>query len=283
MNDEQELLKTRAKYPEADDWEKAKMLVFSPKDDEQLRMGVNHLLENNLIAQFIQQAGKDTEFVSRKVQQQKFQWTQYRKILAQVRRVCDEELFARFLWAIFTWAQVHHRAERTLYFKEVIDATSLVRLFHSKGMLKELLIHLIDEKKTLQSLSLLKQTFLNVEQDPKATAILVFNFIYAVRDLTDEVSVWSAFFKGFELTAGSGLTVTWQSSPMLEAITKTKGKAIAQLYEDFIRDLLTKAKSTNIHQWAVWQKTYDLEFLSWRNVMQSGMFKPDSAFEYTDS
>jgi hypothetical protein len=74
--------------------------------------------------------------------------------------------------------------------------------------------------------------------------------------------------------------LTWNASPMLQAIAKSRSKQLVELYENFIRDLFLQAKNRHVDKWPEWQESYDHEFQTWNNILQAGMFKPDRIFNY---
>ena len=192
--EELDLLKTRADYRPGTGWETARAWLFNPNNDDQIRMGVELLLDNNLIAEFIKHTGVDIS-VSRGSEK----WGRYRQTFERIKSCCDRETLAKVLWAIFSWASGKETLARATYLREAVGPVDLVAVLGHKGLLKPFLSELIQKDDPKQSLPILKRTFEGVEKNPRATAILVLDFIYTVRDFTGEDSVLSAIFEGFEL------------------------------------------------------------------------------------
>ena len=288
--DEQDLLARRAKYPEASGWETARAWIFRPSQDEQVRMGIERVLERDLIAEFLQRVVHEEDIPSRQTPEQHINWDSYRANFVRIRNACDHALLAKLLWAIFTWTKAQPITERARYLKEAVGSSAdLATILGHNGVLEPFLSAILSREDPHGSLTLLKQTFEGIEHDPKATAVLVLDFIYAVRDIADNDAVLSAFFDGFELKANYGIgrdigaSITWNASPMLKAIANVKGRPIVQLYENFLRHVFTTARAANAQDWPTWQRAYDGEFLLWTNVIQSGMFNPKRAFEYGET
>jgi len=283
MSNEEELLKVRSNYPEPSGWDSAKAWLSK---DEQVTTGVQQILEKHLIEKFIEYAGTGFGESQTWSSKKEFSWSRYSKLFEKIAANCDADLFSELLWETYVWAKVNASKEKADYLRYATTPENIVTMFSTRGLLKPLLSDLIVVDDTDNSLVVLKKTFKGIEKDPRATALLVLDFIYTIRDLSDENSVLSAFFEGFEakaqygLTPGVNVSLTWKASPMLNAIAKVKGRPLVELYEVFIRDLFSIARRVNHDKWGVWQREYDQEFRLWINVVQSGMFKTDQSFEY---
>jgi hypothetical protein len=279
--EESELLKIRSRYGPATGWETARAWLFKPNNEDQIRMGVARLLENNLISDFMDHAGVNTISIN-----DRGQWKLYKQTFAAITTCCNREALGNLLWAVFLWSKGQDAVGRGRYLREAVGPIELVSVLAHEGLLKPLLTNLIQKENPKQSLPALKATFEGVEQNPGATAILVIDFIYTVRDIAGEDNVLSAFFEGFELTASYGTkqllgaSIKWTASPMLKALARSKGRATIDLYENLIRDLFSKARKANADNWAEWQRAYDQEYLFWTNILQAGMVKPDTSLEY---
>src|SRR5687768_9053189 len=113
--EELDLLKIRADYRPGKGWETARAWLFSSNNDDQIRMGVERLLENNLIADFIKHAGVDNASVNSREQ-----WEQYKQTFERIKSCCDREILAELLWAIFSWANGKQSLARAMYLKEAV-------------------------------------------------------------------------------------------------------------------------------------------------------------------
>jgi hypothetical protein len=286
MSNEEELLKVRSNYPEPSGWDTAKAWLWR---DEQIALGVQRVLENHLIEQFIEYAGKESDGPQKLLSKRNFSWSRYSKLLNKIAVNCSTDLFSELLWKTYAWAKINAANEKANYLHYATTPANLVTMFATRGLLKPLLTDLIVVDNIDNSLIILKRTFKGIEKDPKATALLVLDFIYTVRDLSNENKVLSAFFEGFEVNVQYGLTsntrasLTWKASPMLNAIAQAKGRPLVDLYEIFVRNLFSAAREANRDEWGAWQRKYDQEFRLWINVMQSGMFKSDQVVEYDES
>lgn len=285
MSKEEKLLRVRSKYPESSGWDTAKAWL---SHSNQVTSGVNLVLENQLIGEFVEFAGTEYGESQKLLAKKEFSWSRYKSLLEKVATTCEETLVFKLLWTIYNWAKSNAPKEKALYLRYATTPAELVTMFATRGYLKPLLSDLIEIDSIDDSLAVLMQTFEGIEHAPKATALLVRDFIYTIRDLADENSVLSAFFEGFEIRAEYGLvknasvSLNWKASPMLKAIANSKGRPFVELYELFIRSLFSAARRTNSDKWGKWQRTYDQEFRFWMNVMQSGMCKVDQSFEYDD-
>lgn len=285
MSNEEELFKVRSKYPEPSGWETAKAYLSR---DEQVTIGVQRVLENHLIDKFVEYAGKELDEPKKLLSKKDFSWSRYSKFLNKIAANCGTDLFSELLWEIYLWAKTNTPNEKTNYLEYATTPENLVTMFATRGVLKSLLSDLIVIDDVHYSLTVLKKTFNGIEKYPKATALLILDFIYTIRDLSGENSVLSAFFEGFELNAQYGISqhanisLTWKASPMLGAIAQAKGRPLVDLYETFVRDLFSSARNSNLEEWGTWQRKYDQEFRLWINITQSGMFKSDQSYEYDD-
>lgn len=285
MSNEEKLFKVRSKYPEPSGWETAKAYLSR---DEQVTIGVQRVLENHLIDKFVEYAGKELDEPKKLLSKKDFSWSRYSKFLNKIAANCGTDLFSELLWEIYLWAKTNTPKEKTNYLEYATTPENLVTMFATRGVLKSLLSDLIVIDDVHYSLTVLKEAFNGIEKYPKATALLILDFIYTIRDLSGENSVLSAFFEGFELNAQYGISqhanisLTWKASPMLGAIAQAKGRPLVDLYETFVRDLFSSARNSNLEEWGTWQRKYDQEFRLWINITQSGMFKSDQSYEYDD-
>jgi len=285
MSNEEKLFKVRSKYPEPSGWETAKAYLSR---DEQVTIGVQRVLENHLIDKFVEYAGKEFDEPKKLLSKKDFSWSRYSKFLNKIAANCGTDLFSELLWEIYLWAKTNTPKEKTNYLEYATTPENLVTMFATRGVLKSLLSDLIVIDDVHYSLTVLKEAFNGIEKYPKATALLILDFIYTIRDLSGENSVLSAFFEGFELNAQYGISqhanisLTWKASPMLGAIAQAKGRPLVDLYETFVRDLFSSARNSNLEEWGTWQRKYDQEFRLWINITQSGMFKSDQSYEYDD-
>jgi len=285
MSNEEELYKVRSKYPEPSGWETAKAYLSR---DKQVTIGVQRVLENHLVDKFVEYAGKEFDESKKWLSKKDFSWSRYSKLLNKIAVNCGTDLFSELLWEIYLWAKTNTPNEKTNYLEYATSPENLVTMFATRGVLKSLLSDLIVIDDINYSLMVLKKTFTGIEKYPKATALLILDFIYTIRDLSGENSVLSAFFEGFEVNAQYGIpphasiSLTWKASPMLGAIAQSRGRPLVDLYETFVRDLFSSARSSNLEEWGTWQRKYDQEFRLWINVTQSGMFKSDQSYEYDD-
>lgn len=285
MGKEEDLLKVRSKYPKSSGWETTKAWLSRT---DQVSGGVQKVLENQLIDEFVKYAGTEFGEPQKLLEKKEFSWSSYSNLFEKISSGCEEDLFSELIQTIYEWAKSNDPKLKTLYLQHATTPAKLVIMFANRGYLKDLLSDLIEVGDIKNSLTILNQTFEGIEQDPKATALLVLDFIYTIRDLSDDNTVLSAFFEGFEVRAEYGLiprvsvSLTWKASPMLKAMANTKSHPFVKLYEIFIRDLFSAARRENSNTWGKWQRAYDQEFRFWTNVMQSGMIKSDLSFEYDD-
>jgi hypothetical protein len=101
--DEQDLLARRAKYPEASGWETARAWIFRPGQDDQVRMGIERVLERGLITEFLQRVVHEEEIPSRQALEQHIRWDSYRANFVRIRKACDHPLLAKLLWVVMQW------------------------------------------------------------------------------------------------------------------------------------------------------------------------------------
>jgi hypothetical protein len=275
---EEELLRIRGRYPQATGWETAKKWIFSPGNSEQVSLGIKAVLGNGLFSEFVDYAGTAQKESLIAPGAKEFKWQCYIDAFLKIKDQCEDPLLTDLIWSIYSWAIDNKRETPYRYLSEAVDSVELVTLLSRRSFLKELIEDIIAKHDTESALLVLKQVFEGVESEPRATALLVINFIHVIRDAGDSDKVMAGFFEGFELQTPYG--VSWKAAPMLKALSDKKNKKKVLLYEDFLRHLFFSARTLSQNDWATWKRAYDQEFQLWINLFQSGMFNPDVKTEY---
>jgi hypothetical protein len=122
-------------------------------------------------------------------------WNNYNTHFQEVSNNCTPDLLAIFLWEIFLWAKMEDPLNKFTYISKAVDSVVLVKILNKSSLLRSLLKELIDTENPQHSLKNIKKTFKDVDISPEASANLVFEFIYAIRDISSDSAITNAFLK----------------------------------------------------------------------------------------